>query len=620
MRALFALLIAGLVALGAVLVGCDGGDDQQQQEQQAQQTGEAEQRAQSDQAGSDRATAVQRSTQSSQAGQADQADQADQASSQQEIQQERPQRTATDATIEGPIAEATAAFEAWAADLESVVYEINVDFNLGGLASVIESTIAAQLEPLHVWAAIDASSLFAQTVMLFDDQSDQADQSLEPLLMQILISEEAAYVSMPQVEGWIDLTDDFDEALGDLTAMLGGNPEDFADPASQGQALSCVEAVGGSITEGNHAGEPVWSVECEIDVESLDDGTVALLSESGIEVEEAGIERMNMTLVISQNSGAPLLVESHVTLQDAFGLSAGSDEQSGDEDAPQFYVSTSARLASWNEPIEFPTPEPLIDGSFFDALGDSPPSSGASAGSDQGSSSAPPELLSTEELLGIAREWVAAADELSMQFVTQAVIDGEARLASTIVLGSRTQGAFETYVSIDDASTFRLLWNRDGIWTSDTEVDGEPIWAPSNPALLGFAGQTVDELLTTPDRLYLEPFASLLDFAWLTRTIQGSRPAVYELVIETGYLTPEDPFFNEIVMILKGETAELLAESVYIESIDHYSTVLTVIGDSGEVTSQITTAEFQTDAGRVELVASLNVVGNGPIEFSTPTK
>ncbi len=615
MRALFTLLIAGLVALGAVLVGCDGGDDQQQQEQQAQQSGEAEQRAQSDQAaGSDRATAVQRSTQSSQAGQADQA------SSQQEVQQDQPQRTATDATIEGPIAEATAAFEAWAADLESLVYEINVDFNLGGLASVIDSTIVAQLEPLYVWATIDASSLFTQTAMLFDDQSDQADQSLEPLIMQILISEDAAYVSMPQVEGWIDLTDDFDGSLGELTAMLGGNPEDFADPASQGQALSCVEAVGGSVTEGNHAGERVWVVECEIDVESLDDATVALLRERGIEVGDAGIERMHMMLTISQNSGAPLLVESHVTLQDAFGLSVASDEQSGDEDAPRFYVSTSAMLASWNEPIEFPTPEPLIDGSFLDVLGDSPSSSGASSGSDLGSSSEPPELLSTEELLGLATEWVAAADELNMQFVAQAVIDGEARLASTIVLGSRTQGAFETYVSIDDASTFRLLWNRDGIWTSDTEVDGEPIWAPSNPALLGFAGQTVDELLATPDRLYLEPFASLLDFAWLTRTIQGSRPAVYELVIETGYLTPEDPFFNEIVVILKGETAELLAESVYIESIDHYSTVLTVIGDSGQVTSQITTAEFQTDAGRVELVASLNIVSNGPIEFSTPTK
>ena len=45
-----------------------------------------------------------------------------------------------------------------------------------------------------------------------------------------------------------------------------------------------------------------------------------------------------------------------------------------------------------------------------------------------------------------------------------------------------------------------------------------------------------------------------------------------------------------------------------------------MVGENGQVTSQITTAEFQTDAGRVELVSSLNIVSNGPIEFSTPTK
>ena len=611
MRALFVLLIAGLVAFGAVLVGCDGGDDQQQQGQQAQETGEAEQSAQSGQAaGSDRATAVQRE------------ESAGQSAAQQAVQQEQPQQDppVTTTTVEGPITQATAAFEAWAEDLESLVLETNVDFNLGGLASEIDTTIVAQLDPFNVWATIDASSLFAQAALMADDDSDQAT---EPLIMQILISADAAFVLMPQVDGWIDLTDDFDETQDGLTAMLGGNPEDFANPDHLGQALSCVEEVGGSISEGSHAGEPVWFAICEIDVESLDNATVDLLMESGIEIADTGIETMHMTLVLSQNSGAPLLVETHATLQDAFGFSdssEGSNEQSDEDDAPQFYVSTVTTLVSWNEPVEFPTPEPLIDGSFLEALGDSAPSSGSSSGSDQGSSSEPPELLNTEELLGIATEWVAAADELNTQFVAQAVIDGEARLASTIVRGSRTQGAFETLVNIDDASTFRLLWNRDGIWISDSEVDGQPVWAPSNPALLGFAGLTVDEFLANPDRLNLEPLKALLNLSWLTRTIEGNRPPVYELVIETGYLTPEDPHFEAIVAILKAETAELLAESVIVESIDHYSTILTVSGDLGQVTSQITTAEFQSNAGRVELAASLNIVSNGPIEFSTPTK
>ena len=614
MRALFLLLIAGIVALGGVLVACDSGDDQQQQAQQTDQTEQVDQTEQSAQTaqatGSDRATVVQRD------------EPADESTAQEDSQpvepdpSDQPDQSEADGAVtalDGQLAKATAAFEAWSADLESLVLEIEVDFSFG-FASVIDSIIVAQLEPLIVWVTIDASSFFEQAMNAADEEPDQ---SAPPLLMQILISEDAAYMSMPQIDGWIDLSGEFEEALGGMTMMLGGNPEDFADPANLGQALACFDAVGGSIATGVHEGEAVWLIDCMIDVDELNSATVALLSEQGIELADGGIETMQLSLAISQVTGAPVMIESSATLGDAFGL---SDEALEDEEAPQFYVSTVSTLLRWNEPIEFPTPEPLIDRSLLDGFGGPLPSNGASPGSDQRDSGAPPDLLSTEELLGIATKWVAAADELNMQVVVQAVIDGEARLASTIVRGSRSQGVFETAVNIDDASSFRLLWNRDGIWTSDSEVAGQPVWAPSNPALLGFAGLTVDQFLANPNRLNLGSFKSLLGLSWLTRTIEGGGPPVYELVIETGYVSPADPHFNDIVAILKAATGELLAESVSVESIDHYSTVLTVIGDDGEVISQVMTAEFQSNAGRVELVASLNLIANGPIEFSRPMK
>ena len=611
MRALFLLLIAGIVALGGVVVACDSGDDEQQQSQQSDQTEQAdqtEQTAQSAEAtGSDRATAVQRD------------EPADESTAQEDAQQvepdqsEQPEADGAVTALDGPLAEATAAFEAWSADLESLVLEVKVDFSFG-FASVIDSIIVAQLEPLIVWVTIDASSFFEQAMIAADEESDQ---SAPALLLQVLISEDAAYMSMPQIDGWIDLSGEFEEALGGMTMMLGGNPEDFADPANLGQALACFDAVGGSIATGVHEGEAVWLIDCMIDVDELNSATVALLSEQGIELADGGIETMQLSLAISQVTGAPVMIESSATLGGPFGL---SDEASDDEEAPQFYVSTVSTLLRWNEPVEFPTPEPLIDRSLLDGFGESLPSNGASPGSDQRESGGPPDLLSTEELLGIATKWVAAADELNMQVVVQAVIDGEARLASTIVRGSRSQGVFETAVNIDDASSFRLLWNRDGIWTSDSEVAGQPVWAPSNPALLGFAGLTVDQFLANPNRLNLGSFKSLLGLSWLTRTIEGGGPPVYELVIETGYVSPEDPHFNDIVAILKAATAELLAESMSVESIDHYSTILTVIGDDGEVISQVMTAEFQSNAGRVELAASLNLIANGPIEFSRPMK
>ena len=299
MRALFLLLIAGIVALGGVVVACDSGDDQQQQSQQSDQTEQAdqtEQTAQSAEAtGSDRATAVQRdepadestAQEDSQPVEPDQSDQPDQS-----------EEDGAVTALDGQLAEATAAFEAWSADLESLVLEIEVDFSFG-FASVIDSIIVAQLEPLIVWVTIDASSFFEQAMIAADEESDQ---SAPALLLQVLISEDAAYMSMPQIDGWIDLSGEFEEALGGMTMMLGGNPEDFADPANLGQALACFDAVGGSIATGVHEGEAVWLIDCMIDVDELNSATVALLSEQGIELADGGIETMQLSLAISQVS------------------------------------------------------------------------------------------------------------------------------------------------------------------------------------------------------------------------------------------------------------------------------------------------------------------------------
>ena len=608
MRALILLLIVSVVAVGTLFAACGGEDEPLQAQQQQQQMEQA--------AGSDEESSAQRSaaTARTQATQESAAQDSTQAAEQVEAQPE------ADSGLEDPLfAEALAAFESWADGLESFEMAIDVDINLGGLSSQLETTVVVQVEPFMALTTIDASSLFAMASDLADAEEATLD---EPLLMQVLISEDAAYLSMPQIGGWIDLSDQFEETLGSLTGLLGTNPEDLTDPNQFGQGFGCIDIVGGSIAEGQHGGEPVWIVDCLIDVEALNASAADRLLAQGIDVSEAGIDTMRLRLAISQTSGAPVLIETEARLRDIFALegdqSDGSEDadESGD-DAPEFYVLTVANLVRWNEPVEFPTPEPLVDGSLLEDFEE--PSAAASPGSFA-SSDEPPELLTPEQLLEQASIWVTTAEELHIEFVAQAVIDGEARLASTIVRSSLAQGAFETTVNIDGESTFRLLWNRDGIWTSDVEEDGEPIWAPSNPALLGFAGMTVDDFLADPDRLSLDPLYSLLNISWATRTIEGGGPPVYELVIESGPLSPEDERFEQVSEILKADTAELLAESVTVESIEHYSTIVTIRGNDGQITGQVTTAEFETDAGWVELVASLNLISDGQIEFSRPTK
>ena len=604
MRALSLFVLALMVALGSVLAACS--DDGQQQQQRQQQQAPAEQQDAAAQQGA----APQQGSEAEQESQTEEAEEAD------EPTQAQPEPAAEAEDVDPLLAAARSAFEAWVANLESWEMAIDVDLNLGGLSAQIATTVAVRLEPYMALATIDASSLFEVAGELAGEQAGGEEAGLdEPLLMRVLISEDAAYLSMPEMGGWIDLSDQFDEALDSLSALLGADPTDLADRDQLGQTFGCVDVVGGSTTEGQHAGEPVWLVECTVDVEMLDASAARQLQEWGIDASAGEIDSMQLRLTVSQASGAPLLVETEARLQDAFGLSGDDSDDANEE--PAFYVSTVASLLSWNEPIEFPAPEPLIDGSFLEPLDDFDEDSGSE---DYSSGDEPPELLSPDQLLDLAANWVDSADDLHVQFVAQAAIDGEARLASTIVRSSRVVGAFETTVNIDDASTFRLLWNRDGIWTSDVEEDGRPVWTPSSPALLGFSEATVDEFLHRPDRFNLEPLKLLLNISWVTRTTGGGGPPVYELVIESGPLTADDDLFAQVAGILKADMAELLAESVTITSIEYYSTVLTLVGSDGELTNQQTTAEFQTSAGPVELVASLHVIGDGSLQFSLPTR
>ena len=167
----------------------------------------------------------------------------------------RQRRDDAAAPLDGVAAEASAAFEAWAENLESFVFEVVVDFDLGLFAFESVSRIAAQLNPYTVWATIDASSLFGQAMIGADEEADDA---AEPLVMHLLISDEVAFISMPQVDGWIDLGGEFEEVVGELTTLLGADSQEFADPASFGQALDCLQTLGGSISTASHEGEAVW--------------------------------------------------------------------------------------------------------------------------------------------------------------------------------------------------------------------------------------------------------------------------------------------------------------------------------------------------------------------------
>ncbi len=526
---------------------------------------------------------------------------------------QQPQPTAQPQQPADPLfAQAWAAYEAWAESLETMELAVAVDMQLAGEALQLELTVLAQLQPFTVLAAID-SALFPAADPLSDEPG-----------LTMLLSDDAIYLTMPGLGGWIDQSADAEAALDSLSGMLSVDPSELADLEQYDQALSCYQIVGGAITEGQHNGQPVWFIDCLIDLDTLDHAARHQLSEQGVDLAAAGLgfESMTLRLAISQTSGAPLLSLVDVAIRDPFGLASSStDSDPSDEqaDAPTITVALVSHLLSWNEPLAFPIPEPLVDASLLEAAArdgayTAPPPPSA----EPSSAEPPPEMLSIPALIELASRWEAAQQELHLEMTVDATIDGLPHQAATIVRGSRSQGAFETIVTLDNAGRFRLLWNRDGIWISDAETAAGPVWERSNPALLGFAGQTVDEFLAAPDRLNLQPLYALSSRAWIARTIEGGNPAVYELGIDTGPREPGMEFFDEVVQILRHDLAELLAESVEIQFIDHFETIITFAGEDGQFRSRQTTATLDTSAGPIEFTAATTLHSTTPPEFSNP--
>ncbi len=613
MRTFIALCLAVLLV---VAVACSGDDQSSMpQTRQAQQSEQVQTEPQSTAA----ASSEQESASSEQRQSASAEEQSAAVDTAAESDDEASDADATVSVsreIDPLLAEAVEAHRAWVESLTSFEMTVETQLNLGGPVTDVASEVTAQREPLKILTTIDYTH-FADLAgglngLDFDDD--------EPLVMRMLIEADGAYLSLPGMPGWVDLSDDLGSTLDDLSVLLGANPSDLANPEQlTEQAFGCFDVVGGSVVESEIEGEAVWLIECGIDVEQLTDAAASQLRAQGMEIEDVGIEMMRISLAIAKSSGAPLLIESVVTLEDVFSLGADSDEQ---EEQEELFVSSVLRMVSWNQPVAFPTPQPLVDGSMFDATATNGSGDGASDGASY-SSDGGEWMSDPAALLEQAALWQAGANELDISFSIEAEIDGVSRRAEGVRRSSRGQGVYETTVAIDGTDPHGLIWSRDGIWTSSVE-DGETVWTASTPELLGFDSGSVDAFLSNPDRLHLAPLGGLLDLEpSVARLEQGSLPVEYELEFYTFGVEPGDAHFETIAGILKSEIAELIGGGGSVDRIEIYSARLTIASSDaaqGVFLSLVTEAEFATSAGFVRLSAvrtNRNADG-APLEFSLP--
>lgn len=251
----------------------------------------------------------------------------------------------------------------WSAQLTSI--ELEMDVAIAADDFTLEQAVVMQIriDPLELYAQIEIQDLLSE---LFEgiagegaDQEAVDQAALEQVLdttIRFLLVDERAYFSLGG-EGWVEVP--AAELFGsDLASLTGGFSDDAAAAlaAQADAALLCAELTDGSLAEGEFDGAPVWVVSCDVDLEAMAAMLEALesLGQSpaavpGLPDDEAlaQLETLSYTVQIDQRSGALLAFNVAMSL---------NDEETG-----PMTVSTTGRTTSWNQPIELPTPEPLIE-------------------------------------------------------------------------------------------------------------------------------------------------------------------------------------------------------------------------------------------------------------------
>lgn len=263
-----------------------------------------------------------------------------------------------------------ALYAEWAAQLTSFEMSLYVAVELDDLAFNQSVFLQAQLEPLQLYMEIDLGDLLGAMADFAEDADPAATDvpevdELLPATIRMLLVDDRAYLSLSE-DGWGVVP--ASELFGaDLSALTGGLSDDaVASMTAQADiALLCAELTGGAVAEVELDGIPVWSVSCTINntnfealsalLDSL--GTLGQdpFSIPGVPVGEAldAIESLHYTVQIDQRSGAPLAFDVLMTF--------AGDILGAQEGPSRMVVAAIGRVTAWNQPIEFPAPEPLIE-------------------------------------------------------------------------------------------------------------------------------------------------------------------------------------------------------------------------------------------------------------------
>ena len=510
---------------------------------------------------------------------------------------------------------AEAAYGAWLKGVETLAFNVSADIDRRAAGiEVVHSELSTlvRLEPFAVLVESDGLWQLAMSAAM-SAGVNAAELSDEPIRWQLLIEDpDSHYISYSPVDGWAYV----DEEVGheDLTGLIGANPAEFIDLRFFSKIFGCVDAVGGSIGVDVHEGEPVWVVDCEFTVGPLfGDDTEAL--HEVIDIWWGEITSMHLRMAVSQVSGAPLQL---VVVVRARGRCLPHEAE--EQDAPTPYVRAVTTLRHWNQPVDIPAPEPLVDDetirqSVSELFAELEGSSGAG---ESGKEEERVPRLTAAELLERAESWANQVEEFEVWFQITTEEHYQHRYAGEMVRASRPQGAFETWACDYGGWRSRLLWNRDGIWVQEPAAFGALAWTASDPRRHGYWSGRVEDQLRLPERLEIESSQALLEIVTLVSSDPDDHPGTYFMRMSAGDVLPGDAHFSVLANMIFAAAGDRLSSPGEIEAVYSFLRDITFAGEQGEVAEQYTRARFRTSRGDLTVTISTSrLTVEGPLEFSS---
>ena len=258
-------------------------------------------------------------------------------------------------------------------------------------------------------------------------------------------------------------------------------------------------------------------------------------------------------------------------------------------------------LASWNEPLAIPQPQPAATVDEFVAVFFE--SAMALAKVEDGNPYA---------MLASARESIEQAAAIHMVQEISGTVGGEARAARTEIKLDRAGGRIEIATEVDGSEPYRLLWTREGLWLADSSGR----WQPTSPAVVGlgeYAG--VDEYLM--DAIQAGDDAVLFARATVTRVLSG--PDGGAIDIETETTRDERMAAPELVSQLLIEAAgPLIGLDAAIEDVLALGLRARVAADEATPLSRTVEARFTAAGVEYEIRSDTAFRDPAGISFSAP--